>query len=121
VAPIVVDGLRFGDPGDMVTHMFQTSAGTPPITWSNLTSLGPGNPVIAPQLTDDGKFTWDSTGSAQETFVFRVTATNSAGNDIGHLIIELGELAVPEPATLAPLAMALLALFVNLRCPGIRI
>jgi hypothetical protein len=121
LAPVVVDHQFSGIPGDLFMHTFQTVAGDPPITWSNLTSVGSGTPAIAPQLSSDGQFTWDSTGSEREFFHFRVTATNSVGSDNGDLIVDLREAVdVPEPSTMTPLAIAFWALFAAVSKPPAR-
>ena len=106
--PVVVDFVTGGDPGETILHTFQTSAGDTPITWSNLVSVGPATPVNLPQLTANGMFSWDSTGSPPHEYIFRVTATNAAGSDSGELIIGLGgEPRIPEPATATLLGLAL--------------
>jgi hypothetical protein len=98
--PAVVDFVIGAEPGDTILHAFQTNAGDAPITWSNLVSIGPGTPANPPQLTADGMFRWDSTGSPKNEYIFHVTATNAVGSDSGELIIGLGVAPrVPEPAT----------------------
>ena len=92
-------------------HTFQTSAGDTPITWSNLVSVGPATPVNLPQLTANGMFSWDSTGSPPHEYIFRVTATNAVGSDSGELLIGLGvEPGIPEPATLTHIGLAICGL-----------
>lgn len=109
VAPVVVDAnLGNRIQGNQVAHQFQTSAGTAPISWGSLTPVA-GNPapVNLPTLGADGAFAWNSAGSPFGQYSWDVTATNSAGSDVGRLSVNL---VVPEPATLSLIGLAMLGL-----------
>jgi hypothetical protein len=94
--PVVVD-RNLGDrpQGSYVQHRFTTLIGDRPVTWGNLSVGGPGAPAIAPTLTSDGMFSWNSATSPPGLYNFDVTATNQWGTDVGRLAVNL--LPVPVP------------------------
>jgi hypothetical protein len=98
--------LGSGQPGSAVHHQFIVNASVGAVTWSNLIVDGPGLPAIAPILTDDGTFTWDSRNSAAGTWTFQATATDLVGSAIARLTISL----VPEPATMTHFSLAIVGL-----------
>lgn len=109
VAPVVTDApLGNRIQGAQIAHQFATSAGTAPITWGSLTPVA-GNPApsVVPTLSAGGAFAWNSAGSPFGTYQWDVTATNSAGSDVGRLSVTL---VVPEPATLSLIGLAMLGL-----------
>ncbi len=72
----------------------------------------PAAPDNAPGLARDPiwdpatqKFSWDTTGSSRGTYQWQVTASNAGGDGMG--VISVEQHAVPEPATLALLGLAL--------------
>jgi hypothetical protein len=103
--------------GTVVNHTFTTSAGDPPITWGSFAfsgytpayggNGGPGyNPPNAASFnTGNQQFSWNSLGAKRGIYVWNVTATNAAGNDVGSLTVHVTR--VPEPATLALVGLAL--------------
>lgn len=109
VPPVVTDAaLGNRIQGAQIMHQFATSAGTTPISWGSLTPVA-GNPAAAtaPTLGSDGKFSWNSHQSPIGNYAWDVTATNSAGSDVGRLTVSL---IVPEPATLSLIGLAMLGL-----------
>jgi hypothetical protein len=90
VPPVVVD-LNLGNrvQGSLIDHTFTTSAGAPPISWSNLIVGGPGVPANPPSLSSAGAFNWNSAGSPLGQYNFDVTATNLGGSDVGRLSLNL--------------------------------
>ena len=111
VAPVAVDaslGERIR--GAIISHMFTTSAGDDPITWSDLQVSGPGAPANAPTLTADGSFSWNSHNSPFGSYTFSATATNTTGSDTGMLTVDI---VIPEPATLTLVGLAMVG-FVGL-------
>ncbi|HEY3391533.1 MAG TPA: PEP-CTERM sorting domain-containing protein [Lacipirellulaceae bacterium] len=110
VIPVVADadlGNRLR--GEIITHTFQTSSGAPPITWSDLSVMGPGGaaPAHMPTLAADGSFTWNSANSSFGTWTFSATAANNLTGDVGTLTLNL---IIPEPTTIALAALALATL-----------
>jgi len=106
-APIAVD-LDLGEriQGAIISHIFTTSEGTPPISWGDLEIVGPA-PANAPTLTSDGNFSWNSHGSPFGAYTFNATATNDFGSDTGSLTVEL---VIPEPATMTLFGLAMIGL-----------
>jgi hypothetical protein len=90
LGPSVHDAILGDRPqGSMISHSFTTDGGDLPITWSDLLVSGPGVPAIAPTLTADGMFNWDTVGSPLGMYNFDVTAINAVGNDVGRLSVNL--------------------------------
>jgi hypothetical protein len=67
------------------------------LTWSNLTLISDTIPGIAPTLSSEGQFTWQTTGSAfGNTYSWEATVTDIFGmTDVARLSIRL----LPEPST----------------------
>jgi hypothetical protein len=116
-APTVVDAelsnVIANDPG-MITHTFST-AGSPPVIWDDFTfdsyvptPGGSGTGPAIPPTFDTGaaKFSWNTVGSPAGTYRWHVMASNPFGADQGNLTIHIA--AVPEPATLSLVSLALL-------------
>ena len=104
-------------PGDLINHTFTLYAGTPPITWSDFmfasylplygtTGSGPLYPATFD--ADIQLFAWDTTGSPQGIYEWRVTATNTYGSDEGRLFIHMN--IIPEPSSLVLSVLGLMCL-----------
>jgi hypothetical protein len=106
VVPIVLDAnLGNREQGSLIQHQFATSQGTPPITWSDFSVLGPSGsqPVNAPTLSPAGELSWQiSPVEAVGSYHFDVTATNSLWSDRGHLIVDV---VADPPAHGAPVVV----------------
>jgi hypothetical protein len=117
--PIVDDRLiGAGFPGEFVTG-FISAEGDQPITWSGLffhdfvpLSGHPDGEPFHPASFDveTQYFTWDSSGSPNGIYEWRVTATNQFGSDQGSLFVTFLLPNVPEPSS-ALLAAILAAVF----------
>jgi hypothetical protein len=103
-APLIPLDANLGDRGRgiRIEHQFMAT-GESPITWSNLTLTSTLGPTIAPTLSDNGQFSWNSIGSPLGSYRWDATVTNTNGSAIASLIVRL----IPEPssATLFGLAM----------------
>jgi len=107
IAPVVVDsnlGNRIR--GAVINYQFTHNPdATAAVTYGNLQTIG-GPPATAPTLSAAGALSWNSAGSPLGVYNFDVTATNSAGSDVGRLTLNL----VPEPATMALMSLAVVGL-----------
>jgi hypothetical protein len=107
--PVVLDLYEAAYQGEMVVLPFFTPEGTPPITYHDFVVNGPydTSPVNAPMLSSAGELLWQTTTSdVLGWYYFDVTATNSFGSDTGRISLRL---QIPEPATIAMLSLAMLA------------
>jgi hypothetical protein len=107
--PVVIDRVAAAYQGELVVLPFLTPQGAPPITYHDLTMFGPYDvsPVNAPTLSIAGELLWQTTTSdVLGWYYFDVTATNEFGSDKGRIILRL---QIPEPATIAMLGLAILA------------
>jgi hypothetical protein len=100
VGPIVADAnLGNRQQGTLIEHQFTTSQGTPPLSWSDLTLIGPGGgaPANAPTLSDTGALSWQTTDlDTVGSYHFEVSATNEVWSDRGYLTVDvLDELPAP--------------------------
>ena len=115
-APLIPVDVDLGNQprGSLIDHTFTVSASAGDVTWSDLVVKGPGTPAIAPSISADGRFTWDSTNSPLGTWTFDATVRDQFGPAVGHLSINL---VVPEPTSsvLAFLAIAVCGIPVR-RC-----
>jgi hypothetical protein len=95
--------------GELINHTFQTSSGAPPISWSDLSVIGPGGatPAHAPTLDVDGAFIWNSANSAPGAWTFRATVANNLTSDVGTLTVHL---LVPEPSTISLFGLSITSL-----------
>jgi hypothetical protein len=109
IAPVVTDapGNFSGTAGAQFSHQFATSAGTPPITWEGLTKVSGPNSLNAPTLSPAGLFSWNAAQAQVGTFVWDVTARNTAGTDVGRISINI---VIPEPATISLIGLAMVGL-----------
>jgi hypothetical protein len=80
--------------GTSIEHVF-ISTGDPPLTWSNLTLTSSRTPWIAPTLSQNGQFSWNSTGSLLGSYSWNATVTNLTGSAVASLTVRL----VPEAST----------------------
>jgi hypothetical protein len=101
VAPPLVVDSDLGDNvgGGILNHSFTTSSGDSPFMWGNLTASGPSVPAIAPTLSADGIFSWNTVGSPFGLYHFEVTTANAGGSDVGRLSINLTS---PPPRVIDP-------------------
>jgi hypothetical protein len=105
--PPVIVPVNLGDTALAVINQQLNATGDGPITWSNLVSSGPGNPVNAATLSPTGAFEWHTLGSARPgSYSWTATATNEFGSDTD-VAISLN-LIVPEPATLSLVGLAMI-------------
>jgi hypothetical protein len=113
-APLIPVDANLGDRprGSIIDHTFTVSSSAGDVAWSNLVVNGPGTPAIAPSLSADGRFTWNSTNSPVGTWVFDATVRDQFGLAIGHLTVNL---IVPEPTSsiLALLAFSIFGISVR--------
>jgi hypothetical protein len=89
--------------GDIVTHQFQPAGGEDPLgfgapEWSDLVFSGDMGqpPALPPLLTENGLFTWDTTGSPLGDYTATATVSNAGGSAMATLSITL---RVPEPSS----------------------
>jgi hypothetical protein len=107
--PVVIDRVAGAYQGELVVLPFLTPEGTAPITYHDLIVAGPydASPINAPMLSSTGELLWQTTTSdVLGWYYFDVTATNAFGTDKGRIILRL---QIPEPATIAMLGLAILA------------
>ena len=111
-APLIPVDANLGDRprGSVIDHRFTVSRSAGDVTWSNLVVNGPGTPAIAPSLSADGRFLWNSADSLLGTWTFDTTVTDLFGFAVGQLTVNL---VVPEPAssTLALFTLTACAVF----------
>lgn len=106
-------------------HTFTQLGGTEPVTWDNfmLESYTPnysgvGTGPASDATFDPGtqKFSWDPVGSPRGDYVWKVTASNAAGSDVGRLTVQIK--AVPEPGTIALVGLGMVGLVALARRRG---
>jgi hypothetical protein len=108
VPPVAVDAPSLaGTAGALFSHQFTTSAGDTPITWEGLTKVSGPDAPNAPTLSGTGLFEWNAARAPIGTFVWDVTARNTAGTDVGRISIEV---VIPEPATISLISLAMIGL-----------
>ncbi len=110
-APTVQNAATSATVGQTVSHTFTaTDAEDTPsqLMWDNVLFAFIGaTPAISPVWNGALQlFTWDTTGSAPGTYIAQVRVRDTGGlTDVGSLTMTLQASNVPEPASLALLAM----------------
>ncbi|MCH8841032.1 MAG: PEP-CTERM sorting domain-containing protein [Planctomycetes bacterium] len=81
------------------------------LAWSWTGLSGPGLPFNTPTLTADGKFSWDSLGSANGFYTSMLTVEDSG------MLMDMATLTVqvPEPGTLILAGLSLVGVFASRR------
>jgi hypothetical protein len=89
-APVITDGSVSAASGDTVSYQFDgTDANGDALAWTFLDLLG--NEVVGASFDGSTRtVTWDTTGSAQGTYVVLVRASDGSKSDTGQLTITLG-------------------------------
>jgi hypothetical protein len=112
--PLFPEDVDLGDRArdTLIEHLF-SATGEPPFIWRDLVLTSNLPPAIAPTLSSNGEFGWNSADSPLGSYSWQVTVSNVTGSAMASLTVRL----VPDPGAVPLLSLAAIGVIVLIhRC-----